>query len=106
MSHRQAPAGDFGAHFLAAASAAAKVGDRAAILPDRGGDLLLGQAEFVCQPLVRQRFVDRIEVLALDVLDERELEQLLVLAGRDLADDDRHRAAPRAARRASGARRR
>ena len=47
-------------------------------------------AELVGQPLIRQRFVDRIEILALDVLDQRELEQLLVGAFGDVAHDDRH----------------
>ena len=49
-------------------------------------DVFLPQAEFAREPRKGFRLFDRIEILALEVLDERELEDVLV--GR-LADDDR-----------------
>ena len=51
-----------------------RVRDRAAILADALGDLVLRQAELVDEPLVRRRLFDRTEVGALKVLDERALE--------------------------------
>src|SRR5262249_57545740 len=46
--------------------------------------------KFLGEPAVGVRLIDRIEVLALDVFDERHLEQRSFLPGDDLADDDRH----------------
>ena len=63
-----------------------KVGDGGAILPDSGGDLLLGQSEFISQALIRQRFVNGVQVLALEVFDQREFEQLLITV-RDISHD-------------------
>ena len=72
--------------------------------PTRVGELLLGEPELVDQLAVGVRRLDRIEVLALEVLDERELE---LLAVRQLADDRRDPLQPgRIAPRAGGARRR
>ena len=53
-----------------------RVRDRAAILADPLGDLVLGQPELVDQPLERGRLLERPEVGALHVLDERALERL------------------------------
>ena len=75
MAHRERARRDVRAHFLRQAQQAHVVGDRRAILPDRGGDLLLRQLEFVGEPPVGRRFFDRIEILALDVLDQRDGEQ-------------------------------
>ena len=46
--------------------------------------------ELIAQLPVRQRFVYRVEVLALDVLDERHLEQERFLPFCHLANDNRH----------------
>ncbi len=67
-----------------------KLATDAAVLADRCRDLLLRQAELVGQPPVRQCFIDGVQVFALNVLDERQLEQLLVGAVGNVADDDRH----------------
>ena len=56
--------------------------------PDPAGDLLLGEAELVLQAVERLRLLDRVQLLALDVLDEGQLEEVLV---RDLAHRDRDR---------------
>src|SRR5439155_14512442 len=51
---------------------------------------LLREMKLVDQAAVRLRFLDRIQVLALDVLDERHLEQRALLSRSYFADDDRH----------------
>ena len=71
---------------------------------DPRGDLLVGVAELVDELPVGERGLDRVEVLALEVLDERELELLVV---GELADDRRDPLqAGRDRRPAGGARRR
>src|SRR5438552_2217252 len=74
-----------------------RVRDRRAALADARGDLFLRVTEVVEQALVRRRFLERREVVALDVLDERELEALAI---GDLAHDDRHLAESGETRRA------
>ena len=65
---------------------AERVRDGRARLADALGDVLLGEPELVDQLAVGQRLVDRVEVRALQVLDERDLE--LVAVG-ELADERR-----------------
>ena len=69
-------------------------------LPTADDELFLGQLVFVDQPPVRLRFFDRIQVVALDVLDERDLQQMIVV---DLAHDDGDLEQARALRRAPAA---
>jgi hypothetical protein len=64
-----------------------QVGRRGARAADRVGGLLVGQLELVDQAMHALRFLQRIEVFALDVLDQRHRERRLV---GDLAHDDRH----------------
>ena len=90
VAHRQRAGRQVGAHFFGQLQQAQEVRDRAAVLSDRRGNLLLRQPELVGEALIRERLVDRVQVLALDVLDERELEQLLLGALRHVAHDDRH----------------
>ena len=54
----------------------------AARLVDEPAELLLGVAIILDQPPIGLRLLDRVEVLALDVLDQRDLERLLVVKGR------------------------
>ena len=54
---------------------------------DGFGDLLVGQVEFRDQPAEGERFFQRIQVLALDVLDERHRDRGFVA---HVADDGRH----------------
>ncbi len=64
------------------------VRDRRPVLADPFGDILLRQAEVLAQVPVRLRLLERGQVPALDVLDEREEE---VVAVRDaLAHEDGH----------------
>ena len=72
--------------------------------PTRVGDVVLAEAELVDQLAIGVGRLDRVEVLALEVLDERELE---LLAIGELADDRRDPLeAGRDARPGGGARRR
>ena len=63
------------------------VGDMAAALADRISELLLRIAELIHQLLIGARFFQRIEVGALDILDQRDLQRLAV--GK-IADQHRH----------------
>ena len=59
-------------------------------MPTCVGDVFLLQLELVDEPLIRGRRFHRIEILALDVLDQRHLEQTPLLVRRgDVLDDDR-----------------
>ena len=42
----------------------------------------LRQVELVGEPPIGERFFDRVQILALDVFDQRHLEQRLLVAGR------------------------
>ena len=65
---------------------AERVRDRRPGAPDLPGDLVLGQAELLVELPEGVGLLDRVEVFALDVLDERQLE---LLAIGELADDGR-----------------
>ncbi len=54
------------------AEQADEVGHVAARLADQLGDFHVRQVFELSQPLVRARFLDRVEILALDVLDQRQ----------------------------------
>ena len=76
-------------------------------LPTAAAIVFLRQLKLVGEPPIGERLFDRVQILALDVFDQRHLEQRLLLARRDVADDDRHaQQAGELARRASGVRRR
>jgi hypothetical protein len=65
-----------------------EVGDRGAVFAGALRHLFLGESEFAGEALVGVGLLDGIEILALEVLDDRDLHCLLV---RDLADDGRDR---------------
>jgi hypothetical protein len=94
VSHRKAAPGDLGANLLGQLQQAHVICDRRAVLADSSRDLLLRQAEFAAQPFVGGRLIDRIQVFALDVLDERHLEKLAGLAAPNILDDDGHPGEP------------
>ena len=101
---RDRAGGDVLAHLERQPQEARHVGDRRAILADGVGDLLLREMELVGEPAIGVRFLDRVEIFALEILDERGGEQPVV---GHVADDDRHfEEAGALRRRASGARRR
>ena len=90
MPHRQATGGDLGADFFRQLQQAEEVRDRRAILADGARDVLLLQVKLVGEPPVGEGLFNRVEVLALDVLDERHLQERSFLSRRDVADGDRH----------------
>jgi len=63
---------------------------------DELAQFLLGMAIDVDQPLIGLRLLDRVQILALDILDQRHLERLVVA---ELADDGRDFVQPRPLRR-------
>ncbi len=83
---REAAVGDRGLDIRVEVEQAQRVGDGRARLADALGDALLGEPELVDELAVGEGLVDRVEVGALDVLDERDLE---LVAIRELADERR-----------------
>ena len=61
--------------------------NRRTVLPHRVGDLFLREMKLVGEAPVGDRLFDGIQVLALDVLDQRDGEKPIL---GDVADDDRH----------------
>ena len=85
-----APDRDVRAHFLRQLQQPDVVGDRRSILARPPSAIsFLRELVLVGESAVRVRFFDRVQILALDVLDERHLEQRRSSPG-DVADDDRH----------------
>src|SRR5436190_9544924 len=68
-----------------------QVGDGHPATADAPADLLLGDPEVVDERRARSRLLDRVEVLARHVLDERQLESLALVG---VANDRRHLADP------------
>jgi hypothetical protein len=96
---------ELGAHFIGQLQQPHVVCDRAAIFADRGRDLIVRQPNRR-EPLIRSRFVDRVQILALNVLDERELQQLRSSSIGTSRTTTGTFSRPRAAPRATAARRR
>ena len=78
MSHRQRAGRDVGLHVLGQGEQPLVVRDRRAVLADGLRNLLLRPFQLVGQPAVGARFLDRVEVLALDVFDQRQLQPLFI----------------------------
>ena len=83
---------------------AQEVRDRDAAAPDAAADLLARETQLLDQAAHGARLLDRVEVLARHVLDQRDLERRA--SSRVLDERRASSRGPRAARRASGARRR
>ena len=64
-----------------------RVGDVAAALADNPGDLFLAVVKLLHQRAIAFRFFQRVEVGALNILDDGELQRFRI---RRLDDDDRH----------------
>ena len=86
MAHRQPAAHDILLHRARQAQQAQGVGHRRAVLADPLGHLVLGEVEAAHQVAVGLGLLDRVEILALDVLDQRHF-QGPVLG--DVLDDHR-----------------
>ena len=68
-----------------------RVAHRGPALADPGRNLVVGEVEVLDELLVRGRLLERVEILAVDVLDEGVLERGGVV---DVADDGRDRREP------------
>ena len=90
MAHRERAGRDVPAHFLGKLEQPQEIRDRRAILSDGLSDLFLCQQKLVGQTPVGERFIDGVQVFALDVFDERHLEERSIIARRDLPDHDRN----------------
>ncbi len=64
-----------------------RIGDVAAAFAERAAELFLRVTEFLDEPAIALAFFDRVEVLALDVLDQRDLGRAAIV---HLADDHRN----------------
>ncbi len=63
------------------------IGHMASAFADDFGEIELCIAEFIDKLLIAHRFLDRIEIAALDVFDDREFERLTIIG---VDADDRH----------------
>ena len=103
VAHGEPSRGHLVLHVLRQLEQPEQVRHRRPVLADRRRDFLLRQVELVRQPFEPEGFLDRVEVFALDVLDERPLEQFLLLARRHVAYGDGHFQQARALRGAPAA---
>ena len=87
MAGRQAAVGDHRLDRLRQGQQAQQVRHMAAAAADRFRQGFLGMGEFVHQALICLRLLDRVEILTLQVLDQRDFERILVA---QLADQHRH----------------
>lgn len=85
MAHRDPILGEKALHLLVEIEQPHAVRDGGAALADLLRDVLLPQTKLPRESRKRPRFFDRVEVLALEVLDEGQLEDILI---RGLANDD------------------
>ena len=87
MAGGQLAGGDIGLHLGRQLGQPHHVGDMAAALADDLGDVVLAAFEFVGERVIALRLFHRVEVFALHVLDDRDLERVAVA---DIDRDDRH----------------
>ena len=62
-----------------------EVGDRGAIFSDLHRSFFLGEIEILDELAVAESFLDRVEILALEILDEGEFENFAIIG---FADED------------------
>src|SRR5262245_20517212 len=84
VAHRQPPTSQVGLNLLREPQQPQTVRDRRAVLADPLRELLLRPREFRQELLIGLRRLDRVQVLAQEILDQRELDALCV---RGLAHD-------------------
>ena len=101
MPHRELPAREQLLHRRRQPQQPQKVRHSRALLAHSSGDLLLRHPELVVQLVIRVRLFHRVEVFALDVLDQRELQRVAGLEG--VLHHGRHGGQPRLLRGAEAA---
>lgn len=79
MTDRQRPGGDMVPHFLRQRQEAQGICDRRAAFADTQADILLAQVENIDQSLISLRLFNRVEILTLNILNERQLRQVRVI---------------------------
>src|SRR5258706_1881270 len=87
MAGREPAIADHRLHALRQFEQPDGIGDVAAALAHLLGDLLLGVAEAVQQLVIGRGLLDRVQIRALNIFDDRKLERLSV---RNVADYDRY----------------
>ena len=97
VARRELAGVDIGLHLLRQMQQPQRVGDMASALADDLGDVFLRVTVFVGEREIAARFLQRIEIAALDVLDDRQFERFGVA---DVEHDDRNFMQARALRRA------
>ena len=88
MSHRQLSRREQLLDGVGQSEQAEEVRDRRPLLPNPLRDLFLRQAELLVELVVCVGLFDRVQVLALDVLDQRDLKHVAI--GHRFLDDHRH----------------
>src|SRR5690606_36604304 len=91
MTHVDFPLDDHALDLAVEVEQTNEIADGRTRAADRLRDLLMRQRELIGEPLQRVRLVDRVQVLALEVLDQRNGERGLIV---ELANDDRYRGQP------------
>ena len=96
MPHLQRAIGHARLHAGGQFEQSQQICDVTARFVDDPGQHFLGMPEFPRKLLICLRFLDRVKVLALDILDQRDLERSRIV---EVANDDRDLVQPRALRR-------
>ena len=100
LSHREHAAREIVLHLLIELHEPQEIRDMGAAAPHLGGERLLREVELLEETRVRPRLLDGAEILALQVLDERDLARLRIVIGAHDGGDLRE---PRELRRAQAA---
>lgn len=85
MAHGNVSIENVGLDVLGKLENAHEIGDGGAVLADAGGDILLGEIEFVIEALIGKGLFNAIEIVALDVFDEGDFQGF---GGGGITDED------------------
>ena len=76
MAHGELPGGKQLLYGIREPEQTQEIRDRRSLLADTQGNLFLGQAELVMKLVIGPGFLDRVEILALDIFDESNLQRI------------------------------
>src|SRR5712692_5133150 len=76
VAHGVLPGGKQLLHGIREPEQTQEIRDRRSLLADTPGNLFLGQAELVMKLVIGPGFLNRVEILALDILDESDLQRV------------------------------